>query len=99
LINAKEAILKKSVSKGIIDITSYVENDNLFFEIKDNGGGIDNEILPKIFEPYFSTKEIKHGVGLSLYTSKIIANIHLHGQISATNYDNGALFKISIPIN
>ncbi len=99
LINAKEAILRKSILKGIIDITSYVENENLFFEIRDNGGGIEDETLPKIFEPYFSTKEIKHGVGLSLYTSKIITNIHLHGLISATNYDNGALFKISIPIN
>jgi len=99
LINSKEAIIKQSISNGKIDITSYVENGNLFFEILDNGGGIDTQILPKIFDPYFSTKEIKHGVGLSLYTSKIIVNIHFHGQISASNTKTGALFKISIPIN
>lgn len=99
LINSKEAILKNSISKGIITINSYVDNDNLFIEIKDNGGGINSEVLPKIFEPYFSTKEIKHGVGLSLYTSKLIVNIHLHGQISASNFENGAQFKISIPID
>lgn len=99
LINAKEAIIRNNILHGIININTYIENDHLFLEIKDNGGGMDSEVLPKIFEPYYSTKDKKHGVGLSLYTSKLIVNIHLHGQISALNTKDGALFKISIPIN
>ncbi len=70
----------------------------MYFEINDNAGGIDDEILHKIFEPYFSTKSIKHGVGLGLYTSKIIITTHLNGIITVSNNKIGAIFKISIPI-
>ena len=76
----------------------YHQDETVYFEISDNGGGIEKEIIHKIFEPYFSTKKQKHGVGLGLYTSKIIVNMHLNGVISASNNKNGTTIKISIPV-
>ena len=98
LINAKEAIVKNNIKNGVIKLKQYHVKDNIFFEVSDNGGGINEDIIHKIFEPYFSTKDIKHGVGLGLYTCKIIIEMHLKGIISVRTHSTGALFKISIPI-
>ncbi len=98
LINAREAFIKKHIKNPVIKISQYLSNDTIYFEITDNAEGIDKEIIHKIFEPYFSTKEKKHGVGLGLYTSKIIVNLHLNGIITVNNHNTGANFKISLPI-
>ena len=97
--NSKEAIQKNSIKDGIINIKQYIIEDILYFEIYDNAGGIDNDIIHKIFEPYFSTKDQMHGVGLGLYTTKLIVNMHLNGVISVTNHDDGVTLKISLPLN
>lgn len=98
LVNAKEAIFRKKIKNGVIKLTCYCLNNTIFFEISDNAGGIDEDIIDKIFEPYFSTKNSKHGVGLGLYTCKIITEMHLMGEISVTNHNSGATFKIALPI-
>jgi len=98
LTNSKEAILRNHIKNGVIKLKEYVLNNNLIFEISDNGGGIDESIMDKIFEPYFSTKEEKHGVGLGLYSCKIVIESHLNGSIEAKNHSRGATIKISFPI-
>ena len=98
LTNAKEQILRNSIVNGLIEIKQYHLDGSLIIEISDNGGGIKEQILHKIFEPYFSTKEKKHGVGLGLYTSKLITNIKLNGVITAYNNSFGATIKLSIPV-
>ncbi|MFA7083530.1 MAG: ATP-binding protein, partial [Arcobacteraceae bacterium] len=67
-------------------------------------GGIKNNVLPKIFEPYFTTKESSKGTGIGLYMCKEIIVKHLYGNIDVKNvsfgHDNenymGAEFKIEI---
>ncbi len=99
LNNSKEAIEKNNIKNGRIEIKEYFLNDSIYFEISDNGGGMSEDTIHKVFEPYFSTKEKKHGVGLGLYTSKLIVNTLLNGIITIHNNSGfGVTFKISIPL-
>ncbi|WP_419764743.1 MAG: PAS domain S-box protein [Arcobacter sp.] len=66
--------------------------------IKDNAGGIESKHIPKIFEPYFSTKQEKHGVGLGLYISKNVIELHLKGTITVTSSKNTTTVKITLPV-
>ncbi|MBU1669045.1 CHASE2 domain-containing protein [bacterium] len=85
--------------QGQISINTYLLKTNLFISIEDNGGGIDNKDLKKIFDPYFTTKEKPHGTGLGLYILKLIVEDSLNGKISVSNSKKGATFTIKIPIN
>ena len=92
--NAEDALLEVGVDNSTIIIESVCNRKELI--IKDNAGGIDETIIDKIFDPYFSTKEAKDGTGLGLYMSKIIIEDHCGGKLEASNEDDGAVFKISL---
>lgn len=104
LNNAKDAILQNNPSNfQFILINVNIVNDVVQISFKDNGGGIDENIIPKIFEPYFTTKHQTQGTGLGLYMTYKIIN-SLNGIISVYNsnfiYQNnnykGAEFIISL---
>jgi signal transduction histidine kinase len=96
LTNAKEAILAQSDDGGTI-VVQLREVDGLAqVTVINNGGTIDEQILPRLFEPYFSTKE--GGTGIGLYMSKMIIENSMNGQISVRNIPNGVEFKIVTPI-
>ena len=88
--NAEDALLDKDVSNPRITI----EIEGSTCTVKDNAGGIPEHILPKIFDPYFSTKIKKDGTGLGLYMSKIIVEDHCKGKLLVNNDKEGAVFKI-----
>lgn len=99
LNNSKEAIKRNNIQHGEITIKQHSDSAFIYFEIIDNAGGINEDIIEHIFEPYFSTKESKHGVGLGLYMSQIIVNMHLKGNIEVKNNSkNGTTFLIKLPI-
>ncbi|MGB7403187.1 MAG: PAS domain-containing protein [Arcobacter sp.] len=91
--NAKEALIEKRQKDRIIKINEFIDNDQIILQISDNAGGIDEDILNKIFDPYFTTKD-ELGTGLGLYMSKIIIEKHLNGQLTVSNKDGGACFEI-----
>ena len=100
--NAKEQILKnkaKNRDKTKGQITINIKNINHFvqIEIEDNAGGIPNEYLPLIFDPYFSTKKDGHGIGL--YMAKLIIEDKMNGQISVENTSEGAKFIIKLEVS
>jgi PAS domain S-box-containing protein len=99
--NARDAILERRCKgmlteseKGVIAIDFYMENDNIVITVRDNGGGIPEHIIDRIFEPYFSTKEAK-GTGIGLSISKTIVE-HIGGSLQVRNIADGAEFRIEV---
>jgi len=95
--NAIDALVDSNIDKEIF-INSYEDFGHVYVDIEDNAGGINKEIIQRVFEPYFSTKEKRNGTGLGLYMSKLIIEDHCNGEISVVNGDKGAKFSIKLPL-
>jgi signal transduction histidine kinase len=96
LSNAKDAIQANNVKNGVIHVKIGHVGNMASVSIRDNGGGIAPEIMPKIFDPYFTTRE--NGTGIGLYMSKIIIEGNMGGKIEACNVVGGAEFTVSCPL-
>ncbi|HUW51115.1 MAG TPA: PAS domain S-box protein [Sulfuricella sp.] len=96
LNNAKDALLDRNVQNGKIDIAMSQDKDTAWITVRDNAGGITPETLPKIFDPYFTTRE--KGTGIGLYMSRMIME-HMNGSIDMRNIEGGAEFKLTMPKN
>jgi len=94
LDNAKDILIEREIDLPKIIIESRVEKESIVIEIRDNAGGIDKEIIDKLFEIYFSTKIKKGGSGLGLYISKLIIERKSRGKLSVSNSKEGAIFSI-----
>jgi len=92
--NAEDILIEKHVQHPWIKIMTRKTDATLILEVSDNGGGIPDEIIPHIFDPYFSTKTQKDGTGLGLYMSQKIIEEHCGGIIKASNGADGAVFTI-----
>jgi signal transduction histidine kinase len=97
LKNAKEALAYNEVPQKRIYVSMKDELSNAVIKICDNAKGIKEELLQRIFEPYFSTKDEKNGTGLGLYMSKTIIEKHLQGSLKVYNKDDGVCFEIKLP--
>ncbi len=95
--NAKDA-LANTPSNRAIKVVSDKIGENLVLKIKDNGGGIGDDIKDMIFEKYFTTKDKDKGTGIGLYMTKTLIEDHLGGSIKAYNEDGGACFELTIPL-
>jgi C4-dicarboxylate-specific signal transduction histidine kinase len=96
LTNARDAIEE---SEGIANITVRVAESDKAVQItvQDTGKGIPADVLHRIFEPFYTTKEMGRGTGLGLSVSYGIVR-DMQGTIVAENIDAGARFTITLPI-
>jgi C4-dicarboxylate-specific signal transduction histidine kinase len=97
--NSEDTLLEKEIDEPKITIETECNKNHIFIRVKDNGGGVPEEIVDKIFDPYFSTKLNEDGTGLGLYMSKTIVEKHCKGLLSLKNIDSGAIFEIKLPIS
>ena len=95
--NAHDALIERRQKDRLITIEVYPCENDFCLSIEDNAGGIDENIIDKIFDPYFTTKADTHGTGIGLYMSRSITQEHLHGSIRAENTSEGARFIIALP--
>jgi len=96
LNNARDALIERAIGDPQIKITTYSEGDRAVVTISDNAGGIPEEILQKIFDPYFTTKGPQDGTGVGLFMSKAIIETNMGGMLSVRNHVNGAEFRIEV---
>lgn len=91
LINAAEAMREE----GTITIHGDVKDGMLIVRIADSGGGIPSEVMERIFDPFFSTKQ--RGTGLGLAVVHNVVRMH-GGEVTARNTDVGAEFLVTLPL-
>lgn len=102
LINLFDNAIKFTPKGSLIEVKVYEDKKNIIFEVIDNGSGISEDILPHIFDRFFTNgdkiADSRRGVGLGLAICRSIVEAH-GGIISACNKDNkgGAIFKFNIP--
>ncbi len=103
--NSKDA-LKNQKNEKIIQITALKNEKNAIIKVLDNGSGIDEDVIPKIFEPYYTTKYKSAGTGIGLYMSKQMIEKHMNGVIMYKKIlhvinkkpQECSLFTIKIPL-
>ncbi|PSM51447.1 two-component system sensor histidine kinase [Campylobacter blaseri] len=93
IVNSKDAFVDKQIKSPNIDINIEKINTQIQIQISDNAGGIDEKIIPHIFDPYFTTKE-KKGTGIGLYLAKAIIEEKMQGKILVQNRQDGVAFTI-----
>jgi len=89
--NAIDVLTEREIKNKKITITIDEK-----ITICDNGGGVDEKIIDKIFEPYFTTKFQSQGTGIGLYMSRVIITQRFNGKIYVKNNKNGACFFIEV---
>ncbi len=99
LNNARDAIVQnsKNTTRKISIKGTAAANNHLAISISDTGGGIPENILPKIFDPFITTKRLGKGTGLGLSISYGIVR-DMNGTITAENINDGARFTITLPL-
>mgnify|MGYP000385501914 CR=1 FL=1 len=104
--NAFDVLETIKTNEKFIDTKIYTLEENVVIKIIDSGNGASEDILDRIFDPYFTTKHQKLGTGIGLYMCKEIIQTHMGGTISAKNntfeYENksykGLEITISLPL-
>ena len=96
LMNAKDAFGERPEREARITVRCWIENGRAVVTITDNAGGIKEEIIDRIFDAYFTTKDQGKGTGVGLFMSKTIIEKSMGGRLSVRNVDGGAEFRIEV---
>ena len=97
LKNAHDIIIERKIENPCIKAKILRKDEWIHITVEDNAGGIDENIIGKIFEPYFTSRSSNKGTGIGLYMSRTIVEEHLHGTLCVENTAEGARFIISLP--
>ncbi|APW66679.1 MULTISPECIES: HAMP domain-containing sensor histidine kinase [Arcobacteraceae] len=96
LSNAKDILIERKIENPKINIEIKEGENFAIVKITDNAGGVEKNIVNKIFEPYFTTRHKTQGTGIGLYMSKNIIERNMNGFINVINIENGALFTVKV---
>ena len=96
LMNAKDMFLQRGTVDPHIAVRSWTDGGKAVLVITDNAGGIAEEILGKIFDAYFTTKELGKGTGVGLFMAKNIIEKNMGGRLTVRNIEGGAEFRIVV---
>ncbi len=101
--NSLDSFKIKNIEEKVISFSIYKEDSFVLIEYRDNAGGIDDSVISRIFEPYFTTKHKYNGTGIGLYMSQQIIIKQFNGDIKVENIKEnkqniGVIFTIKIPI-
>ena len=96
LLNARDAFAEKKIAEPQIEIAVATDDVATIITVTDNAGGIPEEVLGRVFEPYFTTKASDKGTGIGLYMAKTIIEKNMDGTLSVSNTPEGAAFRIEI---
>ena len=103
--NSKSILLERKVEEKFVLVSLFKEGGTIIIEVCDSAKGVPEEIIMKIFDPYFTTRHKAQGTGMGLYMSKQIVEQHFHGLLTVQNrtftYNGksykGACFRIELP--
>ncbi|MEA3444389.1 MAG: PAS domain S-box protein [Bacteroidota bacterium] len=96
LNNAKAVLIERKIKNPQVKICLSEQAKSIILSVSDNAGGIGEDIIDKIFEPYFTTRDKLTGTGLGLYISKTIIEKNMGGSLSVKNIKGGVEFKIEL---
>lgn len=98
LSNSKEISIQRRTENPTIGIDCIEYDTYIHVQISDNCGGVDEQIIDRIFEPYVTSK-YSYGTGIGLYMSRMIIENKMYGKIFVANTKDGVLFTIELPIH
>ena len=94
--NAKDVFLDRNIEHPILQVESFLKGKKAVVTVTDNGGGVPENIIENLFDPYFTTKG-PVGTGVGLFMSKVIIEKSMNGKLSVRNTGHGAEFRIEVP--
>jgi C4-dicarboxylate-specific signal transduction histidine kinase len=95
-MNARDALIANDVADALISVHTFARGSTSVVTIIDNGGGVPNEIIDRLFDPYFTTKGPDKGTGIGLFRSKTIIDKNMGGKLTVRNIGRGAEFRIEV---
>ena len=96
LHNARDVFSERKRKKAQVTIHSFMEGETVVVTISDNAGGIAEDIIEQIFDPYFTTKDPDKGTGIGLFIAKNIMETSMKGRLKVRNAVDGAEFRIEV---
>ena len=96
LNNTYEILISRQIEEPKVWVKFIIENDKAVISIRDNGGGIDENVKDKLFVLYSSTKSNLNNTGIGLYMTKVMIEKNMKGTIEVINHQDGAEFIFTI---